>query len=313
MYKCLALLIAFFLLVSTAGAQVKGSLVPNNFLPEAKTRAETAVALPVAVKESSGLIKLGGYLYTHNDDTDTHLYALDTLTGAVDHKILVSNAVNRDWEEIAQDSAYIYIGDFGNNVKGNRKDLAVLRIPKDSLVNSSVAADFIYFSYSDQTDFKARGSLDTDFDCEAMIAGRDSIYLFTKQWISKKTGVYALPKQPGIYTAKYKQTFDTDGLITGATWLEDKRLIVLCGYSGMLKPFLYLLYDYSGTDFFSGKKQKIKLSEGMLQAEGIATTNGLDYFITNESFTKKPLINSPQRLHYINLSAYLGDYLKSLR
>jgi hypothetical protein len=40
--------------------------------------------------------------------------------------------VNKDWEEISQDSTYFYIGDFGNNVSGNRKDF-IFKNRKESL------------------------------------------------------------------------------------------------------------------------------------------------------------------------------------
>jgi hypothetical protein len=40
--------------------------------------------------------------------------------------------VNKDWEDFTRHT-YFYIGDFGNNVSGNRKDLHILRIEKESL------------------------------------------------------------------------------------------------------------------------------------------------------------------------------------
>ena len=102
---------------------------------------------------------------------------------------------------------------------------------------------------------------------------------------------------------------DTKGLITGFTYLEDKKLITLCGYTKVGKPFLYLLYDFKNQDFLSGNKRRIDLKLPFHQVEGIATKDGLHYFITNESLVRKPVLNNPQQIHYLDLSSALGSYL----
>ncbi len=272
----------------------------------------TSLLLDDSLAETSGLIKWDGYIWAHNDNTDTNIYSLDTATGVIIQSYPLSNVVNNDWEEISQDSNFVYLGDFGNNVNGNRTDLHILRIEKNSLLNNTPDIDTIWFSYSDQTDFTPTGSNNTDFDCEAFIVSDDSIYLFTKQWVSNATGVYALPKTPGSYTADLKTIFDVNGLITGATYLESKKSIALCGYSNLLSPFIYLLYDFSGSDFFSGNKRKISVSLGFHQVEGITTENGLTYWISNEHFVQPPFVDNPQKLHVLDLESFLGDYFNSL-
>jgi hypothetical protein len=62
--------------------------------------------------------------------------------------------VNKDWEEISQDSTYFYIGDFGNNVSEKQKRPSYLRIEKRSLALDVPKIDTLSFSYSDQTDFR---------------------------------------------------------------------------------------------------------------------------------------------------------------
>lgn len=272
----------------------------------------SSIALPEQIRETSGLIVYDSALYTHNDDADTNLYAIDSNNGAVLNTVSLAGAVNQDWEEMAQDNLYIYIGDFGNNVSGSRNNLNILRVSKASLGTPTPEIGQINFSYSNQTDFTPLSSNSTDLDCEAMVVSNDSIYLFTKQWNSKKTSVYALPKEPGTYIAQLSTTYDVDGLITGATYLEDKKLVVLSGYSSLVQPFVYLLYDFKGHDFFSGNKRKITL-DGMSfhQTEGIATVTGTDYFVTNEKLSQS-FINVSQKLHKINLSAYLSNYLENL-
>jgi hypothetical protein len=272
-----------------------------------------SVVLDKSLHETSGLIFWNGLLWTHNDDTDTHLYALDTLSGVVGNKIQLNSVANRDWEEITQDSVYVYIGDFGNNYKGNRKDLKILRIEKQSLLLSQPKIDTIAFLYPNQTDFNNQHSNRTNFDCEAMIVYKDSLYLFTKEWKSKKTSIYSLPKTPGNYVAQYKISYPIKGLITGSTCLEEKKIVALCGYSKKLKPFLYLLYDYKDNDFFSGNRRKIRLNLPFHQIEGITTSDGLRYHLTNESFIKKPFVSNPQKMHSFDLSFLLKAYLDSLK
>lgn len=262
--------------------------------------------------ETSGLINWNEKLWTHNDNSDTNIYSLDTLNGNLLQAYPLSNVVNIDWEEISHDSNFVYIGDFGNNVNGNRTDLKILRIAKYSILTNSPIIDTILFSYSNQVDFSPTGSNNTDYDCEAFIVSNDSIYLFTKQWVSKKTALYSLPKTPGNYSANWRATLDIQGLITGATYLESKRLISLCGYSNYLQPFIYLLYDFENFNYFIGNKRKLNLSLGFHQVEGICTADGLKYYISNESFIQPPIINNPQKLHILDLSSFLSNYFNSL-
>lgn len=205
--------------------------------------------------------------------------------------LLIPIAVNTDWEEISQDDTYIYVGDFGNNANGNRTDLNILRISKSSLTTSLVI-DTINFSYSLQSDFTATGSKNTDFDCEAFIVDADSIYLFTKEWVSKQTSVYAIPKTLGTFIANYKSAFDVQGMITGATYMETEKLVALCGYNATMQPFIYLLFDFNNDDFFSGNKRKLSLDIPLHQVEGIATEDGLTFYVTNEGLVQGPINNS---------------------
>ncbi|MXN90686.1 T9SS type A sorting domain-containing protein [Flavobacterium sp. Sd200] len=268
------------------------------------------VDLSATINETSGLILWDNRIYTHNDNTDINLYGLDT-NGTIAQTLPVAGTSNQDWEDIDQDSNYIYIAETGNNVNGNRTNLRIIRVDKAGLLAGNPTVNSINFSYSNQTSFTATGNNNTDFDCEAIIVGTDNIYLFTKQWVSRQTSVYSLPKTPGTYTAQLLTTYNVSGLVTGATYLEDKNLIVLCGYSTTLQPFLYLLYDFNEDNFFGANKRKLSLPLAFHQVEGISTDNGLDYYISNEHF-QQSIINVPQRLHSLDLSAYLEGYLQTL-
>jgi len=263
--------------------------------------------------ETSGLIYWNNQIWTHNDNDDINLYALDTLAGELQSTISLTGTLNQDWEEISQDENYLYVGDFGNNSTGNRTNLHILRIEKNSVLANSPIIDTIFFNYSNQTDFTATSSNNTDFDCEAFIATADSIYLFTKQWVSNKTNIYSLPKSPGNYVANLSATHDVQGLITGAVYLADQRIIVLSGYNNVLQPFLYLLFDFQSSHFFEGNKRKINLQLSFHQIEGIASAgNGLKYYASNEYFTQAPFVTVPQKLHIIDLSTVLGQFLNPL-
>ena len=101
------------------------------------------------------------------------------------------------------------------------------------------------------------------------------------------------------------------GLITGAVYKESQGLIVLCGYTNLLQPFIYVLYDFSGVNFFGANKRKINLSLSFHQVEGITTNSGLIYYISNEKFVQSP-ISIPAKLHTLDLSSYLSNYLNNI-
>lgn len=310
---------------SALHAQIKGCTDPlsKNYNPNATVNDGSClykqasivpiatVDLPAQVSEASGLVIFNDTLYTHNDDIDTGLYAIEGGSGNIVKTLSIIGTANRDWEELAQDDDHLYIGDFGNNLHGNRADLNIIKVNKQSLVNGNAKVEYIRFKYSDQIDYTSVKNNSTDFDCEAMVISKDSIYLFTKQWKSKKTSIYALPKVPGNYTARFVTTYNVNGLITGACYLEEKKLLVLCGYSSMVSPFLYVLYDFKDYDFFSGNKRKVNLSEmSFHQIEGIATENGIDYYIINEKLSQKPFVNVIQKLHRLDLTFALGRYIE---
>ncbi|MBF2707818.1 T9SS C-terminal target domain-containing protein [Flavobacterium soyangense] len=311
-------IVVFLFCITSAYGQISGCTdsFAKNYNPKAtnndgscqyasaKIKPESSINLSDSLIETSGLIAFNDLFWTHNDDHDTTIYGLDS-KGKIQTKIKLEKVKNTDWEEISQDSSYIYIGDFGNNYKGNRTDLHILRIEKNSFLLHQPVIDTISFSYSNQTDFSVQKQNTTNFDCEAFIISQDSIYLFTKQWHQEKTSVYMLSKTPGNHIAILKETIDVKGLITGAAKLASKNEIILCGYSKILKPFLFLLYDYKKNNFSSGNKRKIILSLPFHQIEGIATDDGKFFYLTNESFIRKPIINTPQQMHSVNLSPFL--------
>lgn len=258
-----------------------------------------------------------GY-WTFNDHYDNCLYLIDSSNANILNTLCINGLISEDMEEISQDSFYLYFGDMGNN-RGNRHDLRILRISKESILNQTFIIDTIAFSYEDQTDFTAQPQA-TDFDCEAFVVTDDSIYLFTKQWISTQTTIYSLPKTPGTHIAQRRGTHNVNGLITGATYMPEYQLIALCGYSysrkvkvSSLRPFIVLLYDYPDNRFFSGNKRRLNFKSTVKsQVEALATQNGLDYYITNERFKTTVMgipFDLPAKLQRVDLRDYLLPYL----
>lgn len=289
-----------------SATQNDGSCIYTSFSIDAKK----TWLLPQVMNETSGLITFNEYMWTHNDHRDINIYRLDTADILIIDSFPLHNTTNTDWEEIAQDSLYIYVGDFGNNANGNRSDLHILRIEKQSFLTKQPLIDTIWFSYELQTNLAPSGPNNSDFDCEAMVVSHDSIYLFTKEWKRQSTTLYSLPKQPGMYTARFLDSLNVQGMITGATYMENNKFIALCGYTMFLQPFLYLLYDFHSHDFFSGNKRKIDINLPFHQVEAITTVNGLDVFISNEQFSQ-PFVSIDQQLHQLDLRQIIQHYLSS--
>lgn len=244
------------------------------------------------VPESSGVIYENGFIYTHGDSgSDSKIFKIDAISGALMQTINITNFTNVDWEEVTVDANNLYIGDFGNNL-GTRTDLKVLKISKSQFINNNdnnvnVIAEAIYFSYADQTNFTA--SQLNNFDCEAMVSIGSFIYLFTKNRVDGQTKVYKLSKTVGTYSLAVNETYNVAGLITGATYNPNTNEIALIGY---LPPngnssFIYYLYGFNSDLFFSGNKRRVEIgnSANAFQTEAICFKNNNELFITCETTT----------------------------
>ena len=284
----------------------------------AQPLATTVVGeLDSGLGNTSALFYWENRLWTSNDHGNLTLHCLDTLTAATLQQVGCDTSFN-DMEEVAQDSVYFYFGDFGNNHERLRNDLRILRMRKSDLTRGLCRFDTIAFTYSgyDPAGAGARRLPTTDYDCEAMVAVGDSLFLFTKQWSSRRTTCFALPKEPGTYTALPRFTLDVDGLVTGAchtarvTPEGTRQVLALCGYSLLLKPFVFVMYGFDGNAFNQGHHDRLALDRPIgTQTEAIASADGLHYWLTNEAFSRFG-ISQPAQLLNIDLSTILGDYLR---
>lgn len=245
--------------------------------------------LPANLDECSGLAFFADRLWTLMDGGNTnHLYVIDTLSGALLQTITIANTENIDWEDLAQDEEYLYIGDFGNNF-GSRTDLRVLKVKKSSLLTGQALPEIINFSFSDQTDFTPAAN-ENDYDCEAFFFWGDSLHLFSKNWVNFNTRHYVLPTTPGAHIAQLRDSLDVEGQITGADISADGKA-VLIGYNSVTAGvFIWLLFDFPGNRFFDGNKRKISLGSALAtsQTEGIAFRNEHYGYICSENYSTLP-------------------------
>lgn len=253
---------------------------------------ENVTLLSNLVSETSGLIRVNGRIITQNDSGgEAKLFELDTLSGKVLRTVVVANAKNHDWEDLSQDSLYIYIGDIGNN-NGNRKDLKIYRISKHDYIqsdNDTVYSDVINFRYKDQEDFSSK-RFSSNYDAEGLMATRDSLYVFSKNWINFKTYLYVVPKVPGNYDIRARDSLNVEGLITGATYDWALNRITLSGYT-LSSNFIVSISDFEGDDFFNGKVNKYLMKlEGSKQTEGICLDGRGGYFLSGEKTSTYPAI-----------------------
>jgi len=238
--------------------------------------------LPSLLRESSGLCYTDGNLWTFGDGGNPNeIYKTDSVTGAILQTVQVENFPNIDWEDITADSAFIYIGDFGNNC-GSRTDLKIIRIAKSDLKNHQttikVKGEAIAFSYADQMDFSKKAI--TDYDCESVIWLKHFLYVFTKDGVDLKTRCYQIPDQPGQYRVSPISSFDSQGKITAAALDPVSGEIALLGYLNKKQgSFIWFLNGYPGHDLFGGKMTKIAIG-----TEEDWQTEGLDYISSKRLF-----------------------------
>src|SRR5690606_16283364 len=121
--------------------------------------------------EISSLEIIDGFYWGQNDSGGkAEIYKINPETGKTVQTVKITNAENRDWEELAVSERYFFIGEFGNNM-GSRTDLAVFYFPISELDSNNeeilVEVQKIEFSFPEQKNFNP-GNKKTNFDCEAM-------------------------------------------------------------------------------------------------------------------------------------------------
>lgn len=226
--------------------------------------------LDSVVNETSGLLYMDGEIWTFNDSGgEPALYCVSRQRGEVIRKIIISNATNRDWEDIAADEHYVYIADVGNN-QANRDTVLIYKILKSRLLSGDSAVShsgIISVSFDEKVSQNSNGN--SSHDCEAIIAYGDSLYLFSKDWVGETTSVYAVPGEPGHYPVRRKYKYEVRVLVTGADVWPASGQVSLVGY----RDYFPIVITYSfksdpGRIECGGKARIYPLKRGR-QTEGI--------------------------------------------
>jgi hypothetical protein len=134
------------------------------------------------------------------------------IKGNIVQTIAISNAENKDWEDLTSDAdGNLYIGDFGNN-SNERRDLSLYKIDASDLVNTSVnVSQKTSFYFPEQKELPPKKS-NRIFDVEAFFISENHFYLFTKNRSAKFDGttlLYEVPNLAGNHAAKLLGTFKT--------------------------------------------------------------------------------------------------------
>jgi len=251
------------------------------------TTVQIIQTLPSEVNESSGVIYWGDNIWTHNDSgDDPNIYELSVESGKVLRTVTFKEASARDWEDIAQDSQYIYVSDLGNNA-GKRRDLAIYKTPKSAIATgqNEVTWSKLAITYPDRTNYKPP-AYKHNFDCEALLAFEDSLYIFSKNHLDKHCRFYSVANNVPEQVIQLKDRFNSKGMITGAAVNKKKGVVALLGYNldpevGNFGAFVWLLWDYPNRDFFSGKSKRINMPF-IAQAEGISYWKADQFIISTE-------------------------------
>lgn len=281
--------------------------------PTTSTGTAVVCGLPAVLKETSGILNVNGRWFSHNDAGNAaELYEIDPSTCSLLKTFKITNAGHLDWEDIAADSQYVYIGDFGNN-NGNRTDLRILRLKKAHLLHPDSLqgrVDIIRFKYPDQTSFQSSNT--NNFDCEAFFYFRGRLHLFSKNRGNKRTKWYSLAPIPSLtdQVAQLHDSLNVRGLITGAAISPDGKKVTLLGYDNTLNTpvFVWLLFGFPESKFFSGNRRRIELPTMSTsgQAEGIDFIDNQTLMLSNEE-----LGNVTPKLRQFSINAWVQPFLST--
>lgn len=258
--------------------------------------AQTDFKLPSELSEISGLEKISdSLLIAINDGGNEPLLFVLNLSGNITRKIKVSNAKNIDWEALAIDEKYLYIGDFGNNMN-ERKDLCIYRINRHDMATlNEVTAEKMSISYREQKAFPPNNH-ERYFDAEAMTYFEGQLWIFTKNSTKPFDGIsyiYMVQFEANqtkslskVSELKLNKTSYLKDAVTGAC--TDGHSIVLTTYNRLIK----LDFPKQGLT-----KSTIYKYPHIQQVEACASLGNRSYFISNENHK----FLGPAKLKLLNL------------
>jgi hypothetical protein len=235
--------------------------------------------------EISGMIRIEDKYFAHNDSgSDPIIYEINIEDGTVTREIYISNAINIDWEDIAVDSNYVYIGDIGGN-NTDRNSLEIYKVKITDLLTQDIAFSEIISINKETTHPK---------DFEAMLVKEGNLYLFSKDiddYICKtyKIDLNEAYSDLGNPIDKMKLSV----AITGADYNPTTNEAALIGYSFFdrsnvlnFKINILKISNFQNKELNSNTNIKtyiINNSIEVLQAESITySSNSSEVFVSSE-------------------------------
>jgi hypothetical protein len=162
--------------------------------------SQKSIILSDELKEISGLQYLNDtLLVAHNDGGNAPMiYFLNPNSGKIIKRVVLKNTKNVDWEDMAMNGNYLYIGDFGNN-NNKRKNLTIYRFSwKDALKQDSISTDLMTIAYADQMAFPPENKA-LNFDAECLAFADGYLWIFTKNRTEPFDGV------SNVYRVKFQE------------------------------------------------------------------------------------------------------------
>lgn len=246
------------------------------------------------VPESSGIVasrRHEGMLWVHSDSGDAaRITAIRSNGTAIapgwigdggDYKgILLPDAVNIDWEDIAtDDSGNLYIGAFGNNSNA-RRDLGIymLREPNPEHILQTRTMGILRYRYPDQLEFPPETKR---FDTEALAWHDGILYIMTKDHTTCTSTLYTvpafMPPPAEEFVAKRIFTREQIGKVTAMDISPDgMKMAVLTYYT--IRMFERL---EGSKDFLSGQERWLPIEAG--QCEALCFLDAETLLLTNEA------------------------------
>jgi hypothetical protein len=269
------------------------------------------------INESSGIVasrQFEDVYWTHNDSGDeARIFAIRADGSLVkpdwddDYEGLILNdAVNIDWEDIALDNqGNLIIGACGNN--GNaRRDLAIYILPEPNpiAVNRARALKRITIAWPDQKDYPPAKEF-RNFDCEAVFFAHGAVHFISKHRSDTSCKLYRLnsptssddiEKQPWYFGFHEDRVYQPEllfefninenqpewaGMVTAADCSVDENRLAILNYNSI---WIFESADPSNesreSDWFGGRVLWLPID--LNQCEAVCFDGSDNLLISNE-------------------------------
>ncbi|AUC83713.1 hypothetical protein [Lacinutrix sp. Bg11-31] len=217
----------------------------------------------IATIENSSL-----YWVIEDAGNTNNLYALNS-KGNIAKIITITNAKNKDWEDLATDNeGNIYVGDFGNN-NHKRKKFTIYKVSNIENTKKEAEAEIINFTLPENTKSE---------DFESFFLWNNYFYVFSKN--QKHTNVFKIENKTGTQIAELVTTYkfkEKNNKITSADISEDGKTIVLLNHEKV-----WQLSNFDNEYFFGGEINSLSFKHDS-QKEGVSFLNNKTIIITDET------------------------------